>query len=55
MIGYADPFGYGFAWDQWDTTAHGLGLSVMANEYDTLTGRLAYAGWGQRQLDDLLG
>ncbi len=51
----ADPFGFGFAWDQWDTTAHGIGLSVMVSEYDTLTGRPVYAAWGQRWLDDVLG
>ncbi len=53
--GAREPFGYGFAWNQWDTTTHGLGLSVLANEYDTLVGRKVYASWGQRQLDDLLG
>jgi len=50
-----DPFGFGFAWDQYDTTTHGLGLSVMANEYDALTGTPTYAAWGQRWLDDVLG
>jgi endoglucanase len=50
-----DPFGFGFAWDQWDTTTHGLGLSVMASEYDALTGTPVYAAWGQRWLDDVLG
>jgi endoglucanase len=54
-IGSRDPFGYGFAWDQYDTTTHGLGLSVMAAEYDALAGRPVYASWGQRQLDDVLG
>ena len=54
-IGASEPFGYGFAWNQWDTTTHGLGLSVLANEYDTLVGRRTYAAWGQRQLDDLFG
>jgi endoglucanase len=54
-IAKGDPFGFGFAWDQWDTTAHGIGLSVMASEYDTLTGRPVYAAWGQRWLDDVLG
>lgn len=54
-IAMADPFGFGFAWDQWDTTAHGIGLSVMASEYDALTGRQTYAEWGQRWLDDVLG
>jgi endoglucanase len=50
-----DPFGFGFAWNQWDTTAHGIGLSVMASEYDALVGRPVYAAWGQRWLDDVLG
>ena len=50
-----DPFGFGFAWDQWDTTTHGLGLAVMAGEYDSLVGRPTYAAWGQRWLDDVLG
>jgi endoglucanase len=50
-----DPFGFGFAWDQWDTTTHGAGLSVMANSYDALAGRPVFAAWGQRWLDDILG
>jgi endoglucanase len=50
-----NPFGFGFAWDQWDTTAHGLGLAVMAGEYDQLADSPAYAAWGQRWLDDVLG
>ena len=54
-IAGADPFRFGFAWDQWDTTAHGTGLSVMASEYDALAGRPFYAAWGQRWLDDVLG
>ncbi|MGI9007815.1 MAG: glycoside hydrolase family 9 protein, partial [Streptosporangiaceae bacterium] len=54
-IAAGDPFGFGFAWDQWDTTAHGLGLAVMAGEYDEMTGGHAYAAWGQRWLDDVLG
>ncbi len=54
-IGARDPFDFGFAWDQWDTTTHGLGMSVLADEYDSLVGRPVYAAWGQRQLDDVLG
>ncbi len=54
-IGTADPFDYGFAWDQWDTTAHGLGLAVMAGEYDALVRQPVYAAWGQRQLDGVFG
>jgi endoglucanase len=51
----SDPFRFGFAWDQWDTTTHGAGLTVMADEYDALTGRPAYAGWAQHWLDNILG
>ncbi len=51
----ADPFGFGFAWDQWDTTTHGAGLVVMAGEYDALAGKPVYAAWAQRWLDDILG
>jgi endoglucanase len=54
-IGAKDPFGFGFSWNQWDTTTHGLGMSVMADEYDALVHRPAYAAWGQRQLDNVLG
>jgi len=50
-----DPFGLGFAWDQWDTTTHGAGLSIMANSYDALVGRPVFAAWAQRWLDDVLG
>ncbi len=51
----SDPFRFGFAWDQWDTTTHGAGLTVMADEYDALTGRPVYASWAQHWLDDILG
>jgi endoglucanase len=54
-VGNGNPFRFGFAWDQFDTTTHGLGLSVMAAEYDALAGRPVYRAWGQRQLDDVLG
>ncbi len=50
-----DPFRFGFSWDQWDTTTHGLGLVVMAAEYDALTGRPVYRAWEQRWLDAVLG
>ena len=50
-----DPFGFGFAWNQEDTAAHGAGLSVMANEYGALTGRRTLAGQAQRWLDAILG
>jgi len=54
-IGASDAFRFGFRWNQYDTTTHGLGMSVMAREYDALTHQPAYAAWGQRQLDDVLG
>jgi len=51
----SDPFRFGFAWDQYDTTTHGAGLTVMADEYDALTGRPVYASWAQHWLDNILG
>jgi endoglucanase len=50
-----DPFQFGFGWAQWDTTTHGAGLSVMASEYDELTGTTAYADWSSRWLANILG
>ncbi len=50
-----DPFGFGFPWDTYDTTSHGAGLSVMASEYDQLTGTTAYAGYDRRWLANILG
>ncbi|MGO9298636.1 MAG: glycoside hydrolase family 9 protein [Streptosporangiaceae bacterium] len=54
-IGAGDPFGFGFAWNQWDTTTHGAGLSVLANEYDAATRSTVFAAQAQRWLDDILG
>jgi endoglucanase len=54
-VAAADPFGFGFAWNQEDTAAHGTGLSVMASEYDALTGGTGWAGQAQRWLDAILG
>ncbi len=50
-----DPFGFGFPWASWDTTSHGAGLSVMASEYDELSGTDRYADWRVRWLDNILG
>jgi endoglucanase len=50
-----DPFGFGFPWDTWDTTSHGAGLSVMASEYDQLSGSNTYADWSVRWLGNILG
>ena len=53
--GATDPFQFGFPWDEWDTTSHGAGLSVMASEFDQLTGSTAYADWSGRWLSNILG
>jgi endoglucanase len=50
-----DPFGFGFTWAQWDTTTHGEGLSVMASEYDALTGTSTYADQAMGWLGNILG
>ena len=50
-----DPFGFGFPWDTWDTTSHGAGLSVMASEYDALTGTGTYASQAIGWLSNILG
>jgi endoglucanase len=50
-----DPFGFGFPWATWDTTSHGAGLSVMAAEYDTLTGEGTYAEQEMGWLSNILG
>jgi endoglucanase len=51
----ADPFGFGFPWATWDTTSHGAGLSVLASEYDDLTGTATYADFANRWLANILG
>jgi endoglucanase len=53
--GATDPFGFGFTWAQWDTTTHGEGLSVMASEYDALTGTSTYADEAMGWLGNILG
>lgn len=53
--GTTEPFGFGFPWDVYDTTSHGAGLSVMASEYDQLTGTQAYAAYSQHWLANILG
>jgi endoglucanase len=50
-----DPFGFGFPWATYDTTSHGGGLVVMANEYDFLTSSTAYAAFGNRWQANVLG
>ena len=53
--GTTDPFGFGFPWATYDTTSHGFGLVVMAEEYDNLTGGTAYAAYASRWLANVLG
>jgi endoglucanase len=50
-----DPFGFGFPWNTYDTTSHGGGLVIMANEYDNLTSSTAYATYGNRWQANVLG
>jgi len=50
-----DPFGFGYPWNTYDTTSHGGGLVVMANEFDYLTGSTAYAAYGSRWQANVLG
>jgi endoglucanase len=51
----SDPFGFGFPWDTADTASHGDGLSVMASEYDELTGQPTYRALAARWLANVLG
>jgi hypothetical protein len=53
--GQSDPFGFGFPWNEADTVAHGLGLSVMASEYDYLVHAAAYRTSSERWLANVLG
>jgi endoglucanase len=50
-----DPFGFGFPWATWDTTSHGAGLSVMASQYNELSGTGTYARFSSGWLDNILG
>jgi len=50
-----DPFGFGFPWDSADTASHGDGLSVMASEYESLTGEATYRASATQWLGNILG
>ena len=51
----ADPFAFGYPWSSSDTVSHGAGLSVMASEYDALTGTTTFAAQAQGWMDNVLG
>jgi endoglucanase len=53
--GQTDPFGFGFPWNVFDTTSHGAGLSVMASEFDFLTGTKTFESEANRWLANILG
>ncbi len=50
-----DPFGFGFPWGVFDTTTHGAGLAVEAQEYDYLTGSSTYDQYSRRWAANILG
>ncbi len=50
-----DPFGFGFPYDEYDGTSHGQGLAITAGVYEELSGDHAFAAFGRRQLDVILG
>ncbi len=50
-----DPFGFGYPWATADTASHGDGLSVMASEYESLTGASTYRAYATRWLGNVLG
>jgi endoglucanase len=51
----ADPFGFGWPWNSYDTISHGAGLSVMAKEYSYLTKNSIYATEARRWLANISG
>ena len=51
----ADAWGFGTAWSNGDTTSHGAGLSVMANEAYSLSRSQKYDTYAQRWLANILG
>ena len=51
----SDPWGFGYAWQDGDTTSHGAGLSVMASEAYYLTQSKIYDTYSQRWLANILG
>lgn len=49
------PFAFGYPWSAADTVSHGAGLSVMADEYDALTGTATFESQAQGWMDNDLG
>lgn len=50
-----DAWGFGVAWNQWDTASFGDGLSVIASELYYLTGTSSYNTYAQHWLANVLG
>jgi endoglucanase len=51
----ADPFGFGFPWDAYDSATHGAGLAVMAREYALLTKSSTFDAYSRRWSANILG
>ena len=54
-VGDKTPFAFGYPWGFSDTVSHGAGLSVMASEYDALTGSSTFSAQAQGWMDNILG
>jgi endoglucanase len=54
-VAVSDPFGFGFPWAAFDTTSHGGGLVMTAEEYGFLTGDDHYEIYAHRWLGNILG
>ena len=54
-VGASTPFAFGYPWSSSDTVSHGAGLSIMASEYDTLTGSTTFSAQAQGWVDNILG
>jgi endoglucanase len=50
-----DVWGFGVPWQNGDTTSHGVGLAVMANELYYLTTSNSYNTYAQKWLGNVLG
>ena len=51
----ADPFRFGFTWNNWDSTTHGAGISITAKEYYSLTGEGHWADESRLWLGNIMG